>query len=107
SGGAGRAEDVVEEGGGWRVVRCHGFPELGFSWRPQLEPLAAAGYRVAIPDMLGFGDSSRPDDVGAYAADRLGAGLLALVEALGESRAVFVGHDWGASVVWHLAHAQP
>jgi len=98
---------TVEAGEGPLVVLCHGFPELGFSWRHQLEPLAAAGYRVAIPDMLGFGDSSRPDDVGAYAADRLGAGLLALVEALGESRAVFVGHDWGASVVWHLAHAQP
>ncbi len=98
---------VVEAGEGPLVLLCHGFPELGFSWRHQLEPLVAAGYRVAIPDMLGFGASSRPDEVGAYAADRLAAGLLALVAALGESQAAYVGHDWGASLVWHVAHAHP
>ena len=44
------------------VVLLHGFPELGFSWRHQVGPLAAAGYRVLVPDMRGFGDSDAPDD---------------------------------------------
>jgi pimeloyl-ACP methyl ester carboxylesterase len=98
---------VVEAGSGPLVVLCHGFPELGYSWRHQLAPLAAAGYRVAIPDMLGFGASSRPDDVRAYDAESVSQRLLALVEALGEREATFVGHDWGAGIAWYLAHAHP
>ena len=76
--GGGLHLHTVEEGSGPLVVFCHGFPELGYSWRHQLEPLVDAGYRVAIPDMLGFGSSSRPDEIEAYdvgtsPADLLGA----------------------------------
>ena len=53
------AEDGPDDGP--VVVLLHGFPELGFSWRHQVGPLAAAGYRVLVPDMRGFGDSDAPD----------------------------------------------
>jgi pimeloyl-ACP methyl ester carboxylesterase len=98
---------VVEEGEGRPVVLCHGFPELWYSWRHQLGPLAEAGYRAIAPDMRGYGDSSIPEDPAAYDVLTLCADLVGVLDELGEERAVFVGHDWGAIVVWQLALAHP
>ncbi|GAA1981148.1 alpha/beta hydrolase [Catenulispora subtropica] len=98
---------VVDYGEGPAVVLCHGFPELAFSWRHQVYPLAEAGFRVLIPDMRGYGDSSRPEDPDGYDALTLAADLVGLLDALGLADAVFVGHDWGASTVWNLALAHP
>ncbi|MCX4514031.1 alpha/beta hydrolase [Streptomyces sp. NBC_01619] len=97
------------EGGDDRplVVLCHGFPELAFSWRHQVLALAEAGYRVLAPDMRGYGGSSRPEDVEAYDVLTLCADLAGLLDDAGADEAVFVGHDWGASVVWHMALAYP
>jgi pimeloyl-ACP methyl ester carboxylesterase len=98
---------VVEQGDGHPVVLCHGFPELWYSWRHQLGPLAEAGYRAIAPDMRGYGESSIPEDPAAYDVHTLCADLVGLLDELDEERAVFVGHDWGAIVVWQLALAHP
>jgi pimeloyl-ACP methyl ester carboxylesterase len=98
---------VEVEGEGPLVVLAHGFPELSYSWRHQLPALAAAGYRVAAPDQRGYGRSTRPEPVEAYDIEHLTGDLLGLVDALGEEQAVFVGHDWGAIVVWQLALMAP
>jgi pimeloyl-ACP methyl ester carboxylesterase len=98
---------VVEEGDGPPVVLCHGFPELWYSWRHQLPALAEAGFRAVAPDLRGFGESSRPQEVEAYDVLTLCDDLVGLLEALGEERAVFAGHDWGAALVWQLAVARP
>jgi pimeloyl-ACP methyl ester carboxylesterase len=98
---------IAEEGAGPPVVLCHGFPELWYSWRHQIPALAGAGYHVIAVDMRGYGDTSAPPDVEAYDVLELGADLVGLLDALGEEQAVFVGHDWGADVVWKLALAHP
>jgi epoxide hydrolase A/B len=98
---------VAEQGEGRPVVLCHGFPELWYSWRHQLPALAEAGWRAIAPDMRGYGESSRPSDVEAYDVLTLCDDLVGLLDALGEERAVFVGHDWGSTVVWHMAIARP
>ena len=98
---------VIEQGEGPLVVLCHGFPELAFSWRHQLPALSAAGYRVVAPDMRGFGRSSAPPEVAAYDVLTLSADMCGLLDALGEQSAIFVGHDWGASLVWHLSLLEP
>jgi pimeloyl-ACP methyl ester carboxylesterase len=98
---------VAELGSGPPVVLCHGFPELWYSWRHQLPALAQAGYRAVAPDMRGYGQSSIPADVDAYDLPTVCGDMLGLLDALGEQRAVFVGHDWGAAVVWQLALAHP
>jgi pimeloyl-ACP methyl ester carboxylesterase len=51
---------LLEQGHG------HGWPELSYSWRHQIPAIAAAGFRVAAPDMRGFGRTSAPTDVLAY-----------------------------------------
>jgi pimeloyl-ACP methyl ester carboxylesterase len=98
---------VVEEGAGPLVVLCHGFPELAFSWRHQIPALAREGYRVLAADMRGFGESSAPAEVEAYDVVSLCGDMTGLLDALGEDSAVFVGHDWGASLVWSLALLEP
>jgi pimeloyl-ACP methyl ester carboxylesterase len=98
---------VVEEGEGPLVVLCHGFPELAYSWRHQIPALAAAGYRVLAPDMRGFGRSSVPADVEAYDVISLCGDLAGLLDAEGEESAIFVGHDWGGSLVWSMATIHP
>jgi pimeloyl-ACP methyl ester carboxylesterase len=98
---------VTEMGEGPPVVLCHGFPETSYSWRHQLPALAAAGYHVLAPDQRGYGRSGRPEPVEAYDILHLTDDMLGLLDAIGVERAVFVGHDWGAPVVWTLALRAP
>ncbi|HEV3212851.1 MAG TPA: alpha/beta hydrolase [Acidimicrobiales bacterium] len=98
---------VVEQGEGPLVVLCHGFPELSHSWRHQLGALTDAGYRVVVPDMRGYGATERPSAVEAYDILQLTGDLVGLLDALGADQATFVGHDWGAVVVWNLAVLAP
>ena len=86
-------------GSGPAVVLAHGFPEIGYSWRYQVPALVAAGYRVIVPDMRGYGESDRPQDVSSYSAANVGKDLIGVLDSLGEQQAVFVGHDWGAGIV--------
>jgi pimeloyl-ACP methyl ester carboxylesterase len=98
---------LLEQGAGPLVLLCHGWPELSYSWRHQIAAIAAAGYHVVAPDMRGFGQTSAPDEIGAYSIfDHVGD-MVALVAALGEKQAVIVGHDWGAPVAWHAAMFRP
>lgn len=96
---------VIEAGdpAGPLVVLAHGFPELAFSWRHQIPVLAAAGYHVMAPDQRGYGGSSRPESIADYDIHALTADLVALLDDAGAARAVFVGHDWGATVAWNTA----
>jgi pimeloyl-ACP methyl ester carboxylesterase len=89
------------------LVLLHGFPELGYSWRHQIYTLAAAGYRVLVPDLRGFGLSDAPADLEAYAVDVLGRDVLTLLETSGVQRGVVIGHDWGADVAWKTAWMHP
>jgi pimeloyl-ACP methyl ester carboxylesterase len=85
------------------IVLCHGWPELAFSWRHQIPVLAAAGYHVIAPNQRGYGHSSRPEPVTDYDIEHLTADLTGLLDHFGHDDALFVGHDWGAIVVWNLA----
>lgn len=89
------------------IVLCHGWPELAYSWRAQIPALVAAGYHVLAPNQRGFGASSRPADVTDYDITRLTGDLAALLEHFGYEAATFVGHDWGANVVWSMALLHP
>ncbi|WP_433824558.1 alpha/beta fold hydrolase [Actinoplanes sp. CA-015351] len=102
--------EVFEAGrhhAGRPIVLCHGWPELAFSWRHQIPALAAAGYHVIVPNQRGYGNSSRPAEVTAYDIEHLAGDLVALLDHYGYQDATFVGHDWGAMVVWGLTLLHP
>ena len=98
---------MLDEGSGPLVVLCHGFPELAFSWRHQVPALADAGFRVAVPDLRGYGASSAPAELEAYDIVSLCGDLCGLLDALDQQEAAFVGHDWGAWLAWQLAVLHP
>jgi epoxide hydrolase 4 len=89
------------------VILLHGFPEFSYGWRHQIGPLAAAGFRVIVPDQRGYGRSGKPSGIGAYRLPVLGADVLALADSYGRERFHVVGHDWGGIVAWWVAAAQP
>jgi pimeloyl-ACP methyl ester carboxylesterase len=89
------------------IVLCHGWPEHAFSWRHQMPALAAAGYHVIVPNQRGYGNSSRPTEVTDYDIEHLSGDLVALLDHYGYEDATFVGHDWGANVVWRLTLLHP
>jgi len=98
---------ITEEGSGPLVLLCHGWPELSHSWRHQIPAIAAAGFHVVAPDMRGFGRTSAPESVASYSIFDLVGDMVALVAALGETKAIIIGHDWGAPVAWHAALFRP
>jgi len=103
----GLSQQVLEAGEGPLVLLIHGFPELGVSWRAQVEALGAAGYRAVAPDMRGYGGTERPQGVAAYSILNLVGDMVDLVRALGARTCTVVGHDWGAPVAWHCALLRP
>lgn len=96
--------NVATAGSGERLALClHGFPESSFSWRYQMPLLARLGYRVWAPDLRGYGRSSRPQGVEAYALEELQEDVASLIEAAGAKHVVLIGHDWGALIAWYYA----
>lgn len=92
-----------EPGGAGPIVLCHGWPELAYSWRHQIPALVDAGYHVIAPNQRGYGRSSAPEAVEAYDIHHLCGDLTGLLDHFGYRDAIFVGHDWGAIVLWSLA----
>jgi len=89
------------------VILLHGFPQSSAIWKPQLESLAAAGYRACAPDQRGYSPRARPEAVERYGVGHLVDDVLGLADRLGAERFSVVGHDWGAVVAWHLAGRYP
>jgi pimeloyl-ACP methyl ester carboxylesterase len=98
---------LAEQGEGPLVLLLHGWPESWYSWRHQFQPLADAGYHVVAPDQRGFGGTDRPEGVDQYTIFHLVGDVIGLIGALGEERAVVIGHDWGAPVAWNTALMRP
>ncbi len=98
---------AVVEGAGPLVILLHGFPQCWYLWRHQIEPLIAAGYRVAVPDQRGYGESSTPLDVTDYGIRTLCADVVGLAAALGSPQFTLIGHDWGCIVAWNTALLYP
>ena len=86
------------------AVLLHGFPELSYSWRKVILPLAAAGYHVVAPDQRGYGrttgwNGNYDGDLSPFRMFNLVRDTLGLVWALGyRSTAAVIGHDFGSPV---------
>ena len=93
--------------GGPAVLLLHGFPEFWFGWRHQIPALAAAGFRVWVPDQRGYNLSDRPRGTAAYRLETLAQDALGLIEATGQEHVYLAGHDWGAMVAWWVAQVAP
>jgi len=84
------------------VILLHGFPESHRTWR-EVAPLLEDRFRLVMPDQRGFAGSDRPQQVEAYASDKLIDDIFALAGALGLEGFSLVGHDWGGAIAWGAA----
>jgi len=95
------------------VLLVHGFPELAYSWRKVMLPLAAAGYHAIAPDLRGYGrsggtDVTFDDDLSPWRTLNEVTDMVALVSAFGDrSVAAVVGHDFGSPVAAWCAVSRP
>jgi pimeloyl-ACP methyl ester carboxylesterase len=89
------------------ILFLHGWPELSISWRHQLPVFAGLGFRAIAPDMRGYGRSDVPQRHEDYALELIVADMIELIDSIGAEKAVWVGHDWGAPVVWSIAQHHP
>ena len=95
------------------ILLLHGFPELAYSWRKVMLPLAAAGYHVVAPDQRGYGrttgwDNAYDGDLDSFRIPNLVRDALGLVSALGyRTVAAVIGHDFGSPVAAYCTVIRP
>nr|POE93178.1 isoform 2 of bifunctional epoxide hydrolase 2 [Quercus suber] len=80
----------------------HGYPSSSYDWRYQIASLSAAGFGVIVPDLLGYGDTDAPDDVGAYRMKIMSKHMADILDQEGIPRCIAVGHDWGSGLLSRL-----
>jgi pimeloyl-ACP methyl ester carboxylesterase len=95
----------LERGAGPLAVLLHGFPDTPHTWDAVAPRLADAGYRVVAPYLRGYAPSGIPP--ADTTVETLGRDVLGLLDALGEARAVVIGHDWGAMAAYTAAALAP
>src|SRR5215475_5713500 len=95
----------LEEGEGPLVLLLHGFPDTAHTWDDVRPRIAAKGYRAVSPWMRGYAPTAIPPRDAD--TETIGRDALALIAALGESQAVIIGHDWGASAAYTAASLEP
>jgi pimeloyl-ACP methyl ester carboxylesterase len=99
--------NVAVAGRGPLVLCVHGWPELAYSWRHQVEHFAGRGYTVAALDVRGYGGSSKPTRVEDYTLRQITSDVAAVIDRLGDGSAIVFGHDWGAPISWTTALLHP
>lgn len=99
--------DIAGENNGPTVLLLHGFPESRYMWHPQMEALAAAGYRAIAPDQRGYSTGARPEAQEDYRVELIVQDAVNLMQALDVDDFHLVGHDWGGQIAWLLAAAHP
>ncbi|OIW13484.1 hypothetical protein TanjilG_01052 [Lupinus angustifolius] len=98
---------VAEKGQGPVVLFLHGFPELWYSWRHQIQYISSKGYRAVAPDLRGFGETDAPSSISSYTCFHLVGDIIALIDSLGVEQVYLVAHDWGAIIGWYLCLFRP
>ena len=87
-------------GEGPTLLLLHGWPDTGALWNEVVPDLVENGFRVAVPDLRGCGQSSKPTETSSYRMHHLVDDVLHIIDALGVERVTLIGHDWGAALAW-------
>ena len=99
---------VSDQGEGDKVAfLVHGMPDDGSCWKYQAPALLNAGYRVVVPDTLGYGKTDRPLEVEAYQLDKIIGHMFEIIDTLGLQDIYLMGHDYGAAIGWPMVTERP
>lgn len=97
----------IKPGSGPTILFLHGFPSTLFDWIYQIEHFSSKGYGIIVPDLLGYGESSKPDDVQKYRLKPMADEIIELLDHLDISKVVGIGHDFGATLLSRVAAYHP
>lgn len=99
---------VSDQGEGDKVAMLiHGMPDDGSCWKYQVPALLKAGYRVIVPDTLGYGKTDRPTEVEPYNAENIIGHMFEIIDQLDIKDIHLMGHDWGSAFTWYMALLRP
>ena len=98
---------VATLGEGPIILCVHGWPELWYSWRHQMQYFSQQGFRVAALDVRGYGGSSKPGAISAYTMRELASDVAAVARHLSDDPVILLGHDWGAPIVYATTQLYP
>ncbi|MFX0185109.1 MAG: alpha/beta fold hydrolase [Candidatus Hodarchaeota archaeon] len=96
----------VVKGSGDPLLLLHGFPDFWYSWKYQI-PAFSDYFQVFAPDLRGYNKSDKPKGVNNYSTTLLVQDIKDFINAIGEQKAIIIGHDWGGAVAWNLAMMAP
>src|SRR6267142_7164122 len=80
--------NLAVAGRGPLILCVHGFPELWYSWRHQIDYFSERGFRVAALDVRGYGRSSKPEEIAAYTLRHLASDVVAVIEHMGDGPSI-------------------
>ena len=88
------------------ILFLHGFPESSFGWRHQIPYFERLGYGIIAPDLLGYGETSKPKEVEAYKQKKMAGEVVHILNVCGVQQVIGVGHDWclGPWTLWWKEH---
>ncbi|KDQ08647.1 hypothetical protein BOTBODRAFT_37801 [Botryobasidium botryosum FD-172 SS1] len=89
------------------LLLLHGFPDFWYGWRHQIGPWAGKGWRVVAPDLIGYGGTDKPGGIRPYSSKSIASDLAALLDCIGVSKAIVIGHDWGSLTAWNFCQWHP
>ncbi|KAK1235123.1 hypothetical protein PQX77_001659 [Marasmius sp. AFHP31] len=89
------------------LLFLHGFPSADTDWRHQVSFFKKLGYGIVVPQLLGYGDSSKPTDPAEYRQSLVSKDLVEILDKEGVDQVVAIGHDWGAYIAARFALFQP
>ena len=101
------AMHVMETGRGRPVLMVHGNPTWGFLYRKVAMSLQGQGFRVIMPDLIGFGFSDKPRDFGAHSVVNHSRWLGSLIDQLDLRDTILVVQDWGGAIGTHPFATRP
>ncbi|KAF1854452.1 hypothetical protein Lal_00002598 [Lupinus albus] len=89
------------------LLFLHGFPSTSYHWRHQISFFKAKGYGIIAPDLLGFGETSRPTELEMYKGEDMARDIVEILTSEGVGTFVGVAHDWGCFLLSRLANYHP
>ncbi|KAF4441405.1 epoxide hydrolase [Fusarium acutatum] len=89
------------------LLFLHGFPSTSYHWRHQIHFFKAKGYGIIAPDLLGFGETSRPTELEMYKGEDMANDIFEILMSEGVGTMVGVAHDWGCFLLSRLANYHP
>ncbi|KAF5560454.1 epoxide hydrolase [Fusarium phyllophilum] len=89
------------------LLFLHGFPSTSYHWRHQISFFKAKGYGIIAPELLGFGETSRPTELEMYKGEDMARDIVEILTSEGVEIIVGVAHDWGCFLLSRLANYHP